>query len=89
MPTKDIIDKPKKKKRYYYLWYSVRGSKMLEKIFELNENLQEAINEGRRHCDIMNYRFFRVRPAIVDLRDQEDRKLNDPKYDEVFEEQIR
>lgn len=86
--TKDGVKKDPLRVRYYYLWYSVRGSNMLQKIFEFKGDLQEAITRGRKHCEVMHYRFSRVRPAIVDLDDQEMRKTTDNTYDEVFEEQI-
>lgn len=71
--------------RFYKLIFS-QGTKIDDKIFPFEGGLKDAITEGRRHCEVMNYRFIMVRPAIVDLKHQERLKYSDPEWNEHQDE---
>jgi hypothetical protein len=65
--------------RVFKLYYT-RGTNQEDKLFYFDGGLRDAIQEGRRHCSIMNFRFVAVRPGLVDLRHQEKLKLSDPEW---------
>lgn len=79
------VAKDLSKLRYYVLHFA-QGSKIDWKIFPFNGGLQDAILEGRRHCEKMYYRFCLVKPAIVDLKHQEELKFSDPEWNESMDE---
>jgi hypothetical protein len=68
-------------KRAYTLWYRYRATAPFSKNFYYEGDLHDAAEAGRRHCQIMGFRFVIVRPFIIDLRNQEARKLSN-EYDE-------
>ena len=71
------------KERYYILYYHFPHSKIESKVFGHSGNLTSAIIRGRDHCEVMNYRFIKVRPFIVNLDDQERRRLENSDYDAI------
>lgn len=71
--------------RYFKLVY-FQGTKQDDKIFPFNGGLRDAITRGRKHCEVMNYRFGVVKPAIVDLDHQEKLKFSDPEWNERLDE---
>lgn len=79
--TKDI----EKDMRYYVLHYST-GTKIAWKLFPFKGGLQDAIIEGRRHCEVMHYRYCMTCPGIVDLRHQERLKYADAEWNELMDE---
>lgn len=84
METKTIENKvtePKKELRFYILIY-FQGTHQNWFIFSFLGGLRDAINEGRRHCEVMHYRFGSVRPGIVDLSHREKTKLSDPDWND-------
>ena len=72
------------KVRFYRLVF-FQGTKSDEKIFIFKGGLKDAELRGRKHCDVMGYRFGIVRPAIVDLEHQEKLKHSDIEWDERYE----
>ena len=74
-----------KPERTFILYYHFRAAKPLDLVFTFDGNLPEAIERGKKHCTVMNYRFIKVRPFIVDLDEREARRnvgsLHD---DEIF-----
>jgi hypothetical protein len=75
----------KLRERYYRLKY-FKGRTEESFIFPFNGGLREAINFGRRHCNVMGYNFGNVRPAIVNLEHREQLKSSHPDWDETQEE---
>lgn len=55
------------RERVFILFYHYKASKPQERPFYHIGDLASAINRGIEHCKIMNYRFIKVRPFIVDL----------------------
>ena len=78
----DFLIAYEKEYKTYILHYHYRASNPLTKIFRFLGPLTEAIERGRVHCDIMNYRFIKVRPFIVDLTDQERVRNDDQQWPE-------
>ena len=68
--------------RYWILYYRFGNVPQLTKGFRLDGGIQEAINRGRKHCDLMDYKFLLVRPMVVNLdyqeRLREEGKWKDP-----------
>jgi hypothetical protein len=67
--AKDYI--PPKGARLYTLYFFKGSSSPLSKMFWFDGNLRAATVEARRHATAFGIRFLFVRPAIVDLREQE------------------
>lgn len=67
--------------RYYKLFYS-QGTHRDDKIFPFKGGLKDAITRGRKHCEVMGYRFIMVRPGIVDLDHQERLKFDNLDWSE-------
>jgi len=71
-----------KKLRSFVLWYLQGSLHPLFKIFEFRGTLPEAGIRAKKHCTIMEYKFIRVRPHIVDLDQQEGLKLQNSSWSE-------
>ena len=70
-----------------YIGYFLHQNRRTEpklKMFEYKGLLKDAIREFYTHCQIMGYRFISVRPFMVDLKEQEERKVSDPDYKDDF-----
>lgn len=68
-----------------YVLYFLHRNRYTEpkfKMFKIKGLLRDAVARAHKHCEIMNYRFISVRPFMVNLDEQEERKLNNPDYDE-------
>jgi hypothetical protein len=50
--------------------------------FPFDGTMTEAMQRAREHCDVMGYRFIKIRPFIVDLDDRERRKKEGKYADE-------
>jgi len=70
-------------KRSYILYYHYRYSKPQELGFEIAGDLKAATERAQRHCLVMNYRFIKVRPFIVDLDDRERRRNEETFRDDI------
>ena len=72
--------------RYYsgYFMYENRRTEPKCKTFAFNGMLHDAIHRFSKHCGVMGYRFISVRPFMVDLDEQEQRKLSNPEYLDEF-----
>lgn len=60
--------------RTYKLVYKSRHV-LQDKVFRFDGDLKNAIVRGRQHCDKMGYVFIQVRPFIVDLEHQEEKRF--------------
>lgn len=48
--------------------YYIRGGPHTQTThFMLNGDLRAAYARAKRHCEVMNYRFVRVEPFLIDL----------------------
>jgi len=45
--------------------------------FNFSGTFRDAIVRAQKHCEIMNYRFVSVRPAIIDMDEVEKHHLGD------------
>ena len=72
------LDKP----RTYILYFHHKASAPQTKVFEFTGTFFEAIDRGKKHCELMNYRFIKVRPFIVSFDEQEKRHNNEPGWAE-------
>ena len=71
--------------RTFTLYYHYKASIPLTIHFEFDGDLRAAAARGLDHCKVMNYRFIKVRPLIVDLDLREQRRL-DEEYKEFYED---
>ena len=62
--------------RIWALYYMFGTSSPQQKLFSFDGDMQGATMRARKHCEIMHYRFIRVRPGIVDLDYQESQYMN-------------
>jgi hypothetical protein len=69
--TKPGIPIPNAKSLYVLYYRQGANPSYMQKWFEFSGNLTEAINRGRKHCEIMNMRFLSVRPFLSDLETEE------------------
>ena len=69
-------DSPLSRLRTFTLYYHYRASVPQVLHFEFDGDLRKAKERGLEHCKVMNYRFIKVRPLIVDL-DERERRRND------------
>lgn len=67
--------------RIYQLWYAYSNLAPQIKCFPFKGDMKSAIARARLHCEKMNYRFLRLRPLIVDLDEQEQRRAQN-EFDE-------
>lgn len=77
---------PLTRERHYILYFMHKSGRAIPetKIFPFKGSLDQAVVRGRDHCEIMNYKFLRVRPFIVDLEDQEEKKKMNPEYEDEY-----
>lgn len=61
--------------RTYSLVYKSRHV-LQNKVFRFDGDLKNAIVRGRQHCEKMGYVFIQVRPFIVDLEHQEEKRFS-------------
>jgi len=61
--------------RMWTLYYRYGTVPQLQKTFIHEGDLLAAINRAREHCVKMGYRFICVRPFLIDLEEQEQRRL--------------
>ena len=86
--TEDLAHKVKdsdiNRERFYILYYIYqnRRTEPKTKVFPFKGPLAQAIIRGRNHCEKMNYKWITVRPFIVDLEEQEERKLSNPEFED-------
>jgi hypothetical protein len=55
----------------YILTYRHGMNANLIKVFHHEGGLKSAIDRGRKHCQVMNYRFIFVCPTVCDLDEEE------------------
>lgn len=70
LPAQPTI--PREEKPAVYLLYAFCGKTKLQKAFSHVGNLESAIKRGRKHCEIMDYRFGLVERFLYDLDHQEE-----------------
>ena len=82
--TDKIKSKEEDRERFYILYYIYqnRRTEPKTKVFPFKGPLAQAIIRGRNHCEKMNYKWITVRPFIVDLEEQEERKLSNPEFED-------
>lgn len=57
-----------------YTLYYRQGSNphpQFTSFFMSSVDMQQVTQRAKRHCEVMNYRFVYVRPAIIDLDKEE------------------
>ncbi len=75
-------DKIEKKNRSFVGWYLQGNMHPIFKIFEFKGTLPEAAVRFQKHCRVMEYKYIRVRPHVVDLDQQEGLKLQNENWSE-------
>jgi len=58
------------------LWYHYGSAIPQTLVFAYEGMMTEASIRARKHCEIMGYRFIKLKRAIVDLEDREYRKMS-------------
>ena len=60
----------------YYRYGNIPHQQKNFIMLDNNPSMKDAIERAREHCIRMGYRFICVRPFLVDLDEQESRKLS-------------
>lgn len=55
----------------WQLYYRHGMNPLLSKVFYLEGTLQDAMARGRKHCQLMNYKYHFTRPLVFDLEEEE------------------
>lgn len=59
----------------WVLYYRHGMNPLLTKVFHLDGNLLDAVKRGRKHCELMNYKYHFTRPLVFDLEEEEAYRL--------------
>ena len=60
----------------FCLHYIHGGHQVKTKYFSFNGTKEQAIARGKRHCELLSYRFIRVDPFFSNLDADEKRNLD-------------
>lgn len=85
MPTLPVSEKPVPAlphpplaidlSKFWIMSYRHGMNATLSKNFYFNGSLKEAVERARKHCDIMNYQYYFLRPLVVDIEAEERRQM--------------
>lgn len=58
---------PNGRQTFTLIYLHGRNHNALFKHFHFSGTLKEAVERGKKHCEVMGYRFLRIDPFISDL----------------------
>lgn len=76
-PMQELDEEVTMTRTPFILIYKARQATGTKPFWMPSNDLKEAIDRGRKHCDVQRYKFIRVDPMFYDLDSEDKRRLEE------------